>query len=161
MEVDHSKLVIRAAYSDEWEDAMGLAWKTFLRFEAEDYSEEGVASFQDFITDQSLRRVFLRGEYQLFVAVYRNEIIGLISLRDRNHISLLFVEESFHKQGVGKALMNYLKYYMFTEMGEVSVTVNSSPYAVGFYHRTGFEDTAIELTKEGIRYTPMVCFFPN
>ena len=25
---------IRMAYKEEWEDAMSLAWKTFLRFEA-------------------------------------------------------------------------------------------------------------------------------
>ena len=26
---------IRMAYQDEWEDAMALAWKTFLEFEAD------------------------------------------------------------------------------------------------------------------------------
>ena len=28
---------IRCAYGDEWQDAMGLAWRTFLKFEAGDY----------------------------------------------------------------------------------------------------------------------------
>ena len=30
-------------------NAIDLIWQTFLQFEAPDYSEEGVKSFQDFI----------------------------------------------------------------------------------------------------------------
>lgn len=156
MEIERTEVLVRPAYENEWENAMGLAWKVFLKFEACDYTEQGVSSFQDFITDQTLKKVFLTGEYQLFVAVYRNEIIGLISLRNRTHISLLFVDEEFHRQGVGRMLMEYLWNYLSTEMGEHRVTVNSSPYATGFYHRLGFLDTDSELVADGIRYTPMV-----
>ncbi len=60
---------VRMAYEDEWEDAMALAWKTFLQFEAEDYEPEGVKSFEDFITDNTLHRMFIMGAYQMFVAL--------------------------------------------------------------------------------------------
>ena len=42
---------VRPAYREEWDDAMALAWRTFMRFEAQDYTQEGIKSFQDFITD--------------------------------------------------------------------------------------------------------------
>lgn len=49
---------IRSAYRDDWQDAMGLAWKTFLRFEADVYTAEGVKNFENFITDSTLYRMF-------------------------------------------------------------------------------------------------------
>ena len=35
---------IRSAYRDDWQDAMGLAWKTFLRFEADEIPEKKKAA---------------------------------------------------------------------------------------------------------------------
>lgn len=37
-------------------NAIDLIWQTFLQFEAPDYSEEGVKSFQDFIENQRDRQ---------------------------------------------------------------------------------------------------------
>ena len=59
---------IRFAHKEDWEDAMGLAWKTFLEFEAGDYAPEGIRSFEDFISDTGLKRMFLSGDYQMMVA---------------------------------------------------------------------------------------------
>ena len=88
---------IRSAYRDEWDDAMALAWKTFLRFEADVYSPEGVKHFEDFITDTTLHRMFIMGAYQMFVALDRNKIVGMITLRNSTHISLLFVDEKYRR----------------------------------------------------------------
>lgn len=146
---------IRNAYREEWQDAMALAWKTFLRFEADVYSPEGVKNFENFITDSTLYRMFVMGAYQLFVAVERSRLVGMITLRDTTHISLLFVDEAYHRQGIGRGLIGYLADYLRTEVGAERVTVNSSPYGVGFYHKMGFRDIRPEETKDGIIYTPM------
>lgn len=146
---------IRSAYRDEWEDAMALAWRTFLRFEAGVYSAEGVQNFENFITDTTLYRMFVMGAYQMFVALDRDKIIGMVTLRDSTHISLLFVDEKYHRQGIGRALLGCLMDYMAKEMGIHKVTVNASPYGVGFYHRLGFQDLRPEEQRDGIIYTPM------
>lgn len=146
---------IRMAYEYEWEDAMALAWKTFLRFEADDYEPEGVRSFENFITDNTLHRMFKLGLYQMLVAVHDKKMVGMITARGNSHISLLFVEESCHKKGIGRALIRSLCKYLKTEAGTVRVTVHASPYAVGFYHKLGFRDLQPEQAAEGIRYTPM------
>jgi predicted GNAT family N-acyltransferase len=39
--------------------------------------------------------------------------------------------------------------------GITFVTVNSSPYAVEFYHKMGFVNLSDEIEKDGIRFTPM------
>lgn len=149
---------IRFAYKEEWQKVIALAWKTFLKFEALDYSKEGVESFNNFITDQTLYKMFVSGTYQLMVALENSTIIGLISVRNINHVSLLFVEESFHKKGVGTNLVKELCSYLFREERITRITVNSAPFAVGFYHKLGFKDMDTELTADGIRYTPMEFF---
>lgn len=77
---------IRMAYQDEWEDAMALAWKTFLEFEADDYAPEGIRSFEDFITDSTLHRMFVMGAYQMFVALDGAKMAGMITVRGNSHI---------------------------------------------------------------------------
>lgn len=146
---------VRSAYQNEWEDAMALAWRTFQKFEADVYSEEGVRNFVDFITDTTLHRMFMMGTYRMFVAHMGEKMVGMITLREKTHISLLFVDAEYHMQGIGRALIERVKEYLSTELGENYMTVNSSPYGVGFYHKLGFLDMRPEEEKDGIIYTPM------
>ena len=146
---------IRKARKEDWDDAMAVAWRTFLKFEAEDYTKEGVRNFFDFITDSVLYRMFLNGIYHMFVAEDKGKIIGIITLRNDTHVSLLFVDEAYHRQGVGSCLMKTLWDFIKTELEKDVVTVNSSPYGREFYHQLGFWDLGPEEEKDGIRYTPM------
>ncbi len=166
---------IRPAKQDEWESAMALAWRTFLRFEASDYTPQGVDSFLDFISDTTLNRMFIMGNYKLFVAVEKQQptadpaarkrmteeekIVGLISLREVNHISLLFVDEKYHRRGIGRALLNYVAMYLHEEKGKIFCTVNAAPYAVEFYKKIGFHAVKPEESRDGIRFTSMVWYF--
>lgn len=149
------RLTFRPAYRNEWDDAMSLAWRVFMQFEAKDYPPEGIESFQDFITDSVLYRMFLMGEYQLFAAYENERMIGMISLRNETHISLLFVDANYHRRGIGKRLIQYISEYVLKEEGHDFVTVNAAPYAVEFYHRVGFTDTNSKQFNDGIWYTPM------
>lgn len=146
---------IRMAHDKDWEPAMKLAWETFLIFEAHEYSQEGIDSFRDFISDQWLKNLFLKGHYQMMVALEKEKIIGFITLRNRCHISLLFVDKKYHKKGVGRALIEALEKYLITEMGIDYMTVDSAPYALEFYHKLGFWDLAPRQEKQGIIFTSM------
>lgn len=147
---------LRFIRPEEWEDAMELAWRTFLQYEAGDYTKEGVEHFRDFVTDNGLRRMFDRGAYQVIGAFEADRMIGMIALRNENHISLLFVDRQYHFKGVAKSLMMSMCSYVKNELGKAMVTVNSSPYAVGFYHKVGFTDTGPQTCADGIIYTPMI-----
>lgn len=148
-------IVIRPLYREEWDDAMALAWRTFNRFDAADYTKEGIISFQNFITDSVLHKMFILGSYQVFGAFENRKIVGMISLRNEIQISLLFVEAQYHKQGIGKALIEYLSNYVLNEEGHQKVKVNAAPYALGFYHKLGFYDVDVLKMSDGISYTPM------
>lgn len=146
---------VRKAQPDDWENAMELAFRTFLKYEAKEYGPEGIRNFAEFVTDESLKKMFLQGNYLMFVAVEGEKIIGLISLRSGNHISLLFVDDKYHRRGVGTALVKYLQSYMLFYTKQERLTVNAAPYGIPFYHRIGFKDTGLETKKDGIIYTPM------
>lgn len=146
---------IRSACQDDWDLAIELAWKTFLKYEGKDYSREGIQSFQEFLSDTVLYRMFSNGDYPMFVACDDDRLIGMITLRSMCHVSLLFVDEDYHRRGVGRSLMKELVEFVQKELNGWRVTVNSSPYGIGFYHKVGFKDVGPEMEKSGIRYTPM------
>ncbi len=152
---ENDSFITRFAMSDEWEEIISLVWKTFLEFESDIYSQQGVESFRKFITDNMLKRMFDRGMYQVMVACRENKIIGVIALRDENHISLLFVDKAYHYRGVARALVAKLGSYVKNELNKQKMTVNASPYAIGFYHKLGFQDLGEEAEADGIIYTPM------
>ena len=70
------KLEVRPAAAEEWDEAMQLVLRTFTEFDAPDYSREGIANFHRFVADAELRRLFMTGEYQLFVATFEGEDQG-------------------------------------------------------------------------------------
>ncbi len=128
-------------------EAIALIWTTFLQFEAPDYSDEGVQSFRNFIEDKAVLR-----KLELFGAYEKEELKGVIATKDnRQHICCFFVKAQYHRQGIGRRLWEYILRHSENEV----FTVNSSPYAVPFYHKLGFVDTDSEQLTDGIRYTPM------
>ena len=147
--------IIRPVKAVEWEDAMGVAWRTFQKYEAPEYSQAGIDSFLDFISDENLYKMYVAGLYKVFVAVDDKRIIGIISLRKRNHISLLFVDSKYHRQGIGSALISFAAMYVIEEEGLGLLTVHAAPYAEEFYHKVGFIDVGGRTEEHGIIYTPM------
>lgn len=150
---------IRWAKVEEWEPVMKMIWRTFLRFDASDYSEEGIQNFLNFITDEKLFHSFLTGNYQMMVALDKDAVVGAASVRNRNHLSLLFVDEAYHRQGIGKQLLECFCRYLKTEAGENHMSLNAAPYAVEFYRRIGFEAVRPEEEMGGIRFTSMEKYF--
>ena len=119
--------VVRWARENEWAPAMKMIWKTFLKFEGRDYTQEGIKNFFDFITDDDLYVAFLKGTYRMMVALDGERVIGAGSIRNRNHLSLLFVDEDYHHMGVGSALLTGLCDYLKREAGECSMSLKAAP----------------------------------
>ena len=146
---------IRWAKAEEWRQGMDMVWRTFLKFEGDDYTAEGIRNFYDFITDQKLYQSFLEGSYQVMVALDDGRVIGLASVRNRHHLSLLFVDEMYHKREIGRHLIDRVCDYLKEEAGEIVMTVNAAPYAVEFYRHLGFCVMRPEEQIDGIRITLM------
>ena len=150
---------IRWARDSEWTPAMKMIWRTFLEYDGKDYTEEGVRNFFQFITDDDLYVSFLKGKYQMMVALADGKIIGAGSIRSRNHLSLLFVDGAYHRRGVGSAIMSKLCDYLQREAGERYMSLKAAPYAVDFYRKLGFTTVRPEEEYSGILVTSMVKIF--
>lgn len=129
------------------ENALALVLSVFMQYEAPDFSEQGIKTFQNYISSkESIDMLEIYGAY------ISNEIIGVIATKnDGNHISLFFVNEKYHRQGIGKKLFKVI----LQESTGSKITVNSSPYAVGVYKRLGFVPDDEEKLVDGIRFIPM------
>ena len=147
--------IVRAIKVNEWEEAMQLAWDTFLIYEAPEYTKEGIKSFKNFVRDPILKQLFLEGKYQTLAAFCNGLMVGILGVRNETHISLLFVDREYHRQGIASKLLDRMFTQVDKQYGKRKMTVNAAPYAVGFYHKLGFVDTDCEQTTDGITYTPM------
>ena len=128
-------------------NAIDLIWQTFLQFEAPDYSEEGVKSFQEFIENKEIVKTL-----EFWGAYDEERLKGVIATNEnRKHICCFFVKAQYQRQGIGRKLWNFLR----ENSSSKTITVNSSPYAVPVYHKLGFIDTDTEQLSDGIRYIPM------
>ena len=106
----------RWAKKEDWKEAMMMVWKTFMRFEASDYTEEGVKLFFEFITDDDIYKAFLGGTYRMLLAFDSRRIIGVGTVRNKNILSLLFVDEAYHRKGVGSILLGLLGDYVRSDL---------------------------------------------
>lgn len=148
----------RCLHAEDLEQALSLTWKTFLEFEAPDYSSEGVASFKrDIIDNPTFSEACKQGTNQMWGAFSGNDLVGLMVLRNENHICLAFVDKDHQRKGIGSTLFSLLVQHVKTHNPSAEqLTVNSSPYGIPFYHKLGFVDLGKEQTLEGIRFTAMV-----
>ena len=149
------KLIIRPAKTTEWEAAMELAFRVFLKYEANEYGKAGTDAFRSFIADEMLKKLFEAGHYKLFLAFVKDELAGIITIRSGNHLSLLFVEEKYHRRGIGSGLLFYAENYVKENDTYDCITVNAAPYATDFYHKLGFNDMGEEISQDNIIFTPM------
>ncbi|MBP5282410.1 MAG: GNAT family N-acetyltransferase [Lachnospiraceae bacterium] len=146
---------VRWAKREEWADAVDLVWRTFQRFNRPDCTAGGAESFRRFVMSKDLRDAFLEGSYQMMVAHDGERVIGVGSLRGQHHLSLLYVDEAYHHQGVGRALIEALCDYLQAEMGEHCMTLTASPYAKEFYKKLGFVETEAGYSLPGLPVTFM------
>ena len=140
-------------------EALQLVIDVFLEFEAPDYCDEGIMEFKNYIESDAIIKMLRKNEIFIWGCINEKKVIGVIATKQPCHISLLFVDKLYHKQGIARELYNTVVSYYMEKSNYTEMTVNSSPYAVEVYHKLGFTDTNNEQTVNGIRFIPMKCIF--
>lgn len=142
--------------TDNLEQASSLVWRVFTEFVAPGYSLEGIETFRKFIQPVEMNKSLESGRF-FFLGFFDDErLVGVIAMRDFNHVSLLFVDKAYHCRGIAKELFKIaINKCIYRNSDLTEITVNSSPYAVNIYKKLGFYITSEETTKDGITYIPM------
>lgn len=140
-------IITRKLRQEEAGDALELALRVFLEFEAPDYGADGTAFFA-----ASLREKEYISGLCLYGAFMGEVMPGILATRrGGTHIALLFVEKEYQRLGVGRRLIEAAR----AVCPDRPMTVHAAPFAVPFYRRMGFHETAPERTEHGLRFTPM------
>jgi GNAT superfamily N-acetyltransferase len=128
----------------------------FDEFVGTDYSENGKKTFKNYIAPENILERFNNKTSKFYTAKCNGEIIGILEIRNKDHVSLFFVEKEFHGKGIGKTLFDYYIKTLKQENNEIKIiTVNSSFFAEKIYSKMGFVKTSEIQEKDGIRYIPM------
>ena len=146
----------REIKQEELPETLDLVRKVFDEFEAPYYSEEGIASFYKFIDINNMSEQYSNGSLYFYGCFVNDIIVGMIAVKDFIHISLLFVDKQYHRQGIARSLFDHIIQICKEKNPSLKmITVNSSPYAVDVYHKLGFSNVSSEQVIDGIKFTPM------
>ena len=146
--------MVRWADKTDWTPAVKMIWRTFLAAEGKTASPEAIRNFFELLTADALYEAFLKGTYPMVIAADGDKIIGAGTLRSGNVISLLFVDEAYQHQGVGRALLSCLCERAVLHK-QTTLRVKALPSAEPFYHKSGFEVTGPRMEYRGILVTEM------
>ena len=139
------------------DQVLALVWKTFMEFEAPDYTQEGISSFRkDILDNEGFRESCRNGTNRMWGSLVQDTLVAVLVMRSESHICLFFTDKEYQRRGIATGLFKQLVFESKGQFPKIhELTVNSSPYGIPFYHHLGFEDLTSEQTVEGIRFVPM------
>lgn len=145
---------IELATIDNSELIHKLVKTTFDYDVAPDYSSTGIKEFYKYIVPDAIKER-LAHKHFILLAKDHEIPIGLIEIRNNDHISMFFIIPEYQKKGIGKQLLNQSILRIKKEENVDSLTVNSSPNAAEAYKKMGFVVTHVQKEINGIRFIPM------
>ena len=149
-------IIIDELKIDEINNVSNMINNVFDEFVGIDYSENGKKTFKDYISPKNIFERFNNKISKFYIAKYINEIIGILEIKNKDHISLFFVKKEYHGKGIGKKLFdNYIRTLIQDNIGIKVITVNSSFFAEKIYSKMGFTKIDEIQEKDGIKYIPM------
>jgi len=132
------KCTIAALVDADEAEVRTLALSSFMEFIAPTFSPKGVEHVQGNFEPGALLRDNQNGHFCL-VAKRDNCVVGMIQARSPGHIAKLYVDKQYHRQGIGRALLDAAIQRLRQQMPDLKeLTVNSCRCAVPAYLGLGY-----------------------
>ena len=137
-------------------EVSNLVARVFNELVAPEYSSEGVQEFHRYIEPTAFRARSQSNHFSL-IALAQTKIVGMIEMRDYNHVSLLFVAQDYRRRGIAKELLyQAIQICQGYEPQPLEISVNSSSFAMPIYEKLGFYQVGEKQIRNGIGFIPMV-----
>lgn len=154
------KYMTRRVKPEEVKSALNLARKVFMEFMEPIYSSGAINKFiLDYIENKTYINNYVTGKHLMLVSFDKDRIIGLVAEQGNSNISMVFVDKAYHRQGVATYIMENMVVELKLK-GFNKIMINSSPYALPFFHSFGFNSINTEQSMDGFIFTPMQ-YIPN
>lgn len=154
-------LTYRLMHPTDVLDVSELIARVYNELVASEHSPEGVQEFYRYIQPIEFLARQDNNHFTL-ISVAKNNIVGVIEIRDYNHISLLFVALDYQRREIAKQL--FRKAVQICQSNEprlFRIRVNASLYAVPIYEKLGFRGIGEKQVINGICFVPMVLHLLN
>ena len=146
---------IRRATTKDIADISALMTRSAKEFIINEFSAEGRKVFLNLIRKNVIRDYMETG-FVYHVAEIDDRIVGVIGMKNNNHLYHLFVDSLYHGRGIACTLWQYVMKKIVEKQDVKEFIVNSSNYAIGMYEAFGFVQTEPMQEKNGVLYNPMV-----
>ena len=128
------------------DECLDLVWQVFSEFEVPVFPPEGGPEYKRIIEETRQRK-----NISFYGALANGKVVGVLGMRENNHIGYFYVDKRYHKRGIGRSLFER----MMRDYDLKEFTVNAAPYGVPIYTRLGFSPTDKEQNVNGVIFTPM------
>ena len=149
------RIIYRNDEYGELPQISALMEAVFREFIAPGYSPQGTEEFLEYIHPAAIAYRTKRNHF-LRVAEVNKKIVGALEVRNYNHLSLLFVDSQFQRQGIARTLVSQAIIICQMDNPDLKeITVHSAPEAVVVYKAMNFRCIGEEQIINGIRFIPM------
>lgn len=143
---------LRAFEPADADAVSAMVRQVFDEHVAPSFEPEGIAEMHSHLSPLAIAE--RATTHRTFVAWQGQQAVGVVEVRDTDHVSMLFVRTSHMGLGIATALM-----VRAVEAGQAAgrskMTVNSSLNAQSFYERLGFVTASEPQRADGFAFVPM------
>jgi len=116
----------------------------------------GAEDFLQTISPEAILE-YLNAPHFLYLAGFIDaELVGVVAIRNQQHLFHLFVAPQHQRHGLAKALWNEAMAESVQRGNAGVFTVNATPFAVPVYESFGFAVAGPRVETHGIAFVPMI-----
>jgi len=158
-------LIIRKANIEDAAAISSLILNTAENQLRHEFSDEGWRLFERLLSRKTQASLIDNKKFNYFLAISQSlnsdeQLLGVLAIKDKNHLFHFFVKPECQSQGVGHKLwQTFLQVFNsenYSSQQFKEITVNSSDFALSFYQKLGFVMKTTRQQKNGVCYTPMI-----
>lgn len=127
-------------------ECLDLVWRVFSELETPLFEPQASVEYKRIIEETREK-----GNIVFFGALENDRVVGVLGMRENNHIGYFYIDKNYHRQGIGKRLFNLMK----SQYERKIFTVNAMPTGVNAYLAMGFVQAGDLVNSNGVITTPM------
>ncbi len=149
-----AEITYRPGTLDDAESVSKLILDSQRKYCFHEYTEEGQKLMLRLCGVKAVRFYIERGDVY-YVALNHGNLVGVVGIRDTDHLAHNFVDGNFHRNGISKELWRLAAEECKKRGNKGSYELRASTYAIPIYEKWGFVQTAPTDQEYGITSTPM------